>query len=154
MQDDARKPQILATVGGAVDETRLTLSIHGDDLDPDEISRILGCAPSRSHRRGDPRSPRLPPWEKGAWLLTVECQAPIEPEHLLQSLLDRLPDDPAIWDSLRARYEARLDFGVFQGAWNRGFSLSPEILKRVAALGFGLGFDIYMDGEDYGEITE
>src|SRR5687768_1292661 len=99
-----RLPEVIATVGGVVDETRLTLSVHGDDLDPDEISRILGCAPSRSHRRGELRPYSGLPWPQSAWLLTVEGLAPIQPEHVLLPLLDRLPDDPAIWDSLRAQY--------------------------------------------------
>jgi len=146
-----RRREVIALVGGLIDETRLTLSVHGDDLDPDEVTRILSCSPSSSHRRGEltPRSRR--PWPKGAWLLSVEGKAPVEPEHLLASLLDRLPSDSSVWESLRSRYSVALGFGLFQGAWNRGFDLSPGIIHRVAALGLGLGFDIYApDDEDGG----
>lgn len=155
MKDDEdiipiRKPEIVATFGGLIDETRLTVSVHGDDLDPEEVTRILGCMPSRSHRRGDLRPRNVPPWPKGAWLLSVEGKAPVEPEHLLSSLLDRLPSDPLVWENLRRRYSVALGFGLFQGAWNRGFDLSPAALARVVALGLGLGFDIYADGEEDG----
>jgi hypothetical protein len=140
----------IALVGGLIDETRLTLSVHGDDLDPDEVTRLLSCSPSGSHRRGElaPRSAR--PWPKGAWLLTVEGKAPVQPEHLLASLLDRLPSDPGVWQALRGRYSVALGFGLFQDAWNRGFDLSPGIVQRVAALGLGLGFDIYAPDDDNG----
>ena len=59
-----RKPEIVGEAGGLVDESRLTLGIHGEDLDPDEISRLLGCAPTSCHRRGDARRSG-PPWARG-----------------------------------------------------------------------------------------
>ena len=145
-----RKPEVVAMVGGLIDETRLTLSVHGDDLDPDEVTRLLGCSPSRSNRRGDLRPRSGTPHPRGAWLLTLEGKAPVEPEHLLASLLDRLPSDPSVWDALRARHSVALGFGLFQEAWNRGFDLSPGVIHRVAALGLGLGFDIYADGDEDG----
>jgi len=140
-----RPPETIATVGGLIDETRLTIGVHGEDLDPDEVSRILGCMPSRSHRRGEPRPGNVPCWPKGAWLLSVEGKAPVGPEDLLSSLLERLPSDPLVWENLRHRYSVRLGFGLFRGAWNRGFELSPSALARVVSLGFGLEFDIYAD---------
>jgi hypothetical protein len=142
-----RRPDIVATVGGVVDETRITLSVHGEELDPLEVTRLLSCSPSHSHRRGDLRPRSVTPWPKGAWLLTVEGKAPVEPEDLLTSLLDRLPSDPRVWETLRSRYSVALGFGLFQGAWNRGFDLSPAVISRVANLGLGVGFDIYADGD-------
>jgi hypothetical protein len=52
------------------------------------------------------------------------------------ALLDRLPIDPAVWESLRSRFDVRLGFGLFQGAWNRGFDLSSQVLRRVAERAF------------------
>jgi hypothetical protein len=145
-----RKPEVIAEVGGLIDETRVTLGVHGDDLDPDEVTRLLGCAPSCSHRRGDPRPRNIPPWPRGAWVLSVEGKAPVEPDHLISAVLDRLPVDPAVWESLRSRFDVRLGFGLFQDAWNRGFGLSSQVLRRVAEMGLGLDFDIYADGEEDG----
>lgn len=131
-------------MGGLVDESRLTLGIHGDDLDPDEISRVLGCAPSRAHRRGDARRCGIP-WPRGAWLLSVEAESPTGPEELVHRLLDRLPADAAVWADLRRRYQVRLGFGIFTERWNRGFELSPEAIRRIDALGVGVGFDWYAE---------
>lgn len=154
MKDDdvipIRKPEAVVEVGGLIDETHVTIGVHGDDLDPDEVTRILGCAPSRSHRRGGPRPRNLPPWPRGAWLLSVEGKAPVGPEQLVSALLDRLPSDPAVWESLRSRFDVRLGFGLFQGVWNRGFGLSAQVLRRIAEMGLGLDFDIYADGEEGG----
>ena len=40
-------------VGGAVSRTTASLRIGGDDLDPDEITALLRCEPTNSHRKGD-----------------------------------------------------------------------------------------------------
>jgi hypothetical protein len=73
-----QQPEIIGEAGGLVDESRLTLGVHGDDLDPDEISRLLGCAPTSSPRRDDARRSG-PPWPKGGWLLSVEAKIPHRP---------------------------------------------------------------------------
>jgi hypothetical protein len=141
-----RKPEIVGEAGGLVDKTSFTLGIHGEDLDPDEISRLLGCAPTSAHRRGEPRRSGSP-WPKGGWLLSVEGKAPVGPEELVHLLLDRLPGDERFWSDLRKRYHVRLSFGVFTERWNRGFELSGDAVRRINIVGAGVGFDIYADLE-------
>ena len=142
-----RKPQIVAEAGGLVDGSQLTLGIHGEDLEPDEISRLFGCVPSSSHRRGDPRQSG-PPWPSGAWLLSVEAKSPTGPEELVHLLLSRLPTDETLWSDLRRRFRLQLSFGIFTERWNRGFELSPEAIQRIESLGVGVGFDIYANLTD------
>jgi uncharacterized protein DUF4279 len=143
-----RQPEVLAEVGGVIDETRVTLGIHGPDLEPNEISSLLGCAPTSAHRRGDPRRNGIAPWPQGAWLLSVEGKAPTEPEELIELLIDRLPSESAIWEQLAAKYTVRITLGLFTGDWNRGFELSPATVSRLAAIGARVGFDIYADQEE------
>ena len=140
-------PQNFVKVGGLVDGSRLTLGIHGEDLEPDEISRLLGCAPSSSHRRGDPRQSG-PPWPSGAWLLSVEAKSPTGPEELVHLLLSRLPTDETLWSDLQSRFRVQMSFGIFTQRWNRGFELSAEALQRIQSIGAGVGFDIYANLED------
>lgn len=145
-----RKPEIFAEAGGLVDECRLTLGIHGEELDPDDISRRLGCAPTSAHRRGEPRRSG-PPWPKGAWLLSVEAKSPTGPDELVHLLLARLPTSDALWNALRAEFRLQLSFGIFTERWNRGFDLSADAIRRINALGAGVGFDIYANiGDDDG----
>jgi hypothetical protein len=77
----------------------------------------------------------------------VEGKAPTEPEELVELLTGRLPSEAAIWDQLSAKYTVRLTLGLFTCDWNRGFELSPKSVRRVAAMGACLGFDIYADHE-------
>jgi hypothetical protein len=141
-----RKPEVIGEAGGLVDKTRLTLGVHGEDLDPDEISRLIGCAPTTAHRRGDARRSGTP-WPKGAWLLSVEGHSPTGPEELVHLLLARLPTDASLWSELRARYRVTLGFGIFTERWNRGFDLTANAISRIESLGVGVGFDIYADLE-------
>src|SRR5438046_9667433 len=139
-----RPLKVVGEAGGLIDETHVTLAVLGDDLDPDEISTLLRCKPTSAHRRGDPTPRSGRSYAKGAWLVSMRGKAPIEPEQLLTALLAMLPSDPAVWDGLRQRFTVQLLFGLFLGAWNRGFDLSPAVLERVLKIGTPLGFDIYV----------
>jgi hypothetical protein len=141
-----RKPEVIGEAGGLVDESRLTLGVHGEDLDPDDISRLLGCAPTSAHRRGDRRRSGTPA-PTGGWTLSVAAKSPTGPEELVHLLLARLPTDEALWSDLRTRFRVRLSFGIFTEAWNRGFALSPDAVRRVSLLGAGVDFDLYADLE-------
>jgi hypothetical protein len=136
------KPAVVVEAGGLVDKSRLTLGVHGETVDPDEISRLLGCAPTSAHRRGDLRRSG-PPWPKGAWLLSVEAESPAGPDELAHLLLGRLPADEALWADLRGRFRVQLMFGIFTERWNRGFELSANAVRLINALGIGVGVDIY-----------
>ena len=80
-------------VGGEVDLTDVCVGVHGEDLDPAEVTRIFGCEPTSAHRRGD-RMKRGTLRRRGAWLLSLRGSAP--PEELTIALLDRLPADEEI----------------------------------------------------------
>ncbi|HXU06512.1 MAG TPA: DUF4279 domain-containing protein [Polyangia bacterium] len=141
-----RKREVIGEAGGLVDRCRFTLGVYGDDLVPDEISSLLGCAPTSAHRRGDARRSGGQ-WPKGAWLHSVEGTSPTGPEDLVHLLLARLPTDEGLWTTLRARYRVHLGFGIFTERWNREFDLSGEALRRIQVIGVGVDFDIYADSE-------
>jgi hypothetical protein len=140
-------PKVIGTAGGPIDETRVTLAVYGDDLDPDAVTALFGCSPTSAHRRGDRKGPRSPPYRRGAWLLEWRGTASAEPESLTRTLLDKLPVGDAFWTKVHAAYDVQLWFGLFLRASNRGFDLSPEILARVARLKLPLLFDIYAGDE-------
>ena len=151
MTDDGASPrptQEAIRVGGLVDRTSLTLGIHGDDLDPAEISVLFGCPPSHSHRRGDLRPRGRSQWRSGAWLLSVDAISPTSPSDLLETLLAKVPAAPSFWKRLRERFAVHLGFGLFLDADNRGFDLPAATLTRLATLGFDLYFDIYGAGRE------
>jgi hypothetical protein len=137
--------RIIGEAGGVVDDSSATLCVYGDDLEPAEVSALLGLEPTDAHRKGHRHGPRSPPARQGAWLLSVRGRAPQEPSHRLRELLARLPNDPAVWSELRSRYTARIFVGVFMEAWNCGFDLPAELMGHLARTGLVVEFDIYAD---------
>lgn len=148
-----RRDDVVAEVGGRVDEVHVTLALYGETLDPDEVSRRLGCAPTSAFRKGDSERPsgrKGRPYPHGAWLLTLEDKAPVEVDALVTQLLGRLPAEPAFWSDLRRDYRVRIWIALYTTAWNRGFTLRPRTTELVALTGAELVFDWYCEGDDAG----
>jgi hypothetical protein len=153
MDDDEKpipfhRPVPIGEAGGVVDESKVTLALYAEALDPDAVSRLLGAQPTYAHRRGERRSERSAPHRQGAWLLAVEGTAPTGPDELIRLLLGRFPADREFWDRLRDNYVVKVVVTVFQKLWNRGFELRAETVALVARTGALMEFDLYYDGEE------
>jgi hypothetical protein len=83
------------------------LRIQGEDLDPSEISTLLGCAPTMSQRKGDvftsktgsSRTARC-----GAWHLDALDREPEDLDGQIAEVLGKLTSDLTVWASIVARY--------------------------------------------------
>ena len=137
----------LVSIGGLVDQSSVSLCLYGEDLDPNEVSSVLGVPGDRMHRRGDKRREGTSPFQKGAWAILEEGSAPLGPEELLERIAERVPTDPAIWAGLGRRFDLQVRFGIHQSEWNRGFDLSQKSVRFLERIGASLVFDIYCDGD-------
>jgi Domain of unknown function (DUF4279) len=139
----------LFSVGGPIDRCKVSLRIVGDDLDPDQISSLLKCEPSSKTRKGEivaddgEGRQRISPL--GSWRLESAESEQVDLEEQVLKLLSRVIEDPEVWQRLTTQYKVDLFCGVFlnEGSWNRGFSLSPAVLKELAERNLEIGFDIY-----------
>ena len=138
------------TVGGSVDETKLTLAIYGDEaLDVDAITTRLGVEPTETQCKGDRRKPRYRPYQKSAWFLRMSAEAPSGLSELLQELLQSVPPpESAVWRELRTTYDVQLRIGIFMDAWNRGFHVDSDLFAKAAHIANTLNFDIYAAGDE------
>jgi hypothetical protein len=137
--------------GGPIDEARVSLTLYGESLDPDDVSRRLGCAPTRSFRKGETRRPSGRdgrPMLHGAWFLTVEGKPPVSVDDLVTNLLERFPKEEQFWNDLRRDYSVQVRVGIHTSGWNRGFDLSSNAVRLVALTGAPIGFDLYFYGDD------
>lgn len=139
----------LVWIGGQVDGVSVSLRFMGDDVNPDLITRLLRCRPTEARRKGDelPR-PYYMVAKTGSWIFRASRTDEQNLEEQISLLLDRMSDDLQVWATVTHNCQADLFCGVFLKAWNRGFSLSPELLKRVADRHLLLDFDIYCAAED------
>jgi hypothetical protein len=137
-------------VGGLVDESGVCLAVYGEDLDPPDVTAIIGREPTSAHRKDDRHGPRSPPYKGGAWLFELRGEAPQGPAELTATLLDQLPDDERVWAKLSDLYKVQLRYGIHMSGWNRGFDLPSGLAARIARLRATVMFDIYAydDEED------
>ena len=140
--DEVRSGMARIFVGGPSQRVSVGLRIFGDDLEPDEITRLLDCDPTKAYRKGEILRNKLPA-EHGGWHLKVDSTD--ELEAVLAGLLETLPNDLAIWQELAERYQMDLFCGIWFEAerLNGGFGLSPDLMHALAERDLTIGFDIY-----------
>jgi hypothetical protein len=145
-------PEGTVWFGGHPDRAALCFRVCGDDLDPDEITRLMGRAPSRAQRKGqsvlDSTGQVKRIARTGSWLLDNPLDAEATIEEGIESLLGGLPGDDRTWVALGQRFQVDLLCDVFVRGVNRGFGLSPRVLGLLAMRGIELGLDIYCEPDD------
>jgi hypothetical protein len=128
------------------DEVAVALCIYGVDLDPQEVTLLLGVDPTHAHRRGERSSLRSPPYDKGVWIREVRRFDPIHLNEMIDEVLRGLPVDPLVWQRLAQRFQVRFDFAVHTDVGGT-FVLSSPSVRRIA--GLGAEFHIYIQA--YGD---
>jgi Domain of unknown function (DUF4279) len=144
--------ELVWVAGGEVDETSVSLSFFGDDLDPNVITKMLGICPTKSYRKGDifrgktfDRIQTIGSWR---YHHTRRC-ANVNLEDQLNSLFDLLPADLEMWRELTTKFQSDLFCGLWLKRYNRELNLSPKILMRIAERGLRIGLDIYFEDDEY-----
>ena len=118
--------------------------ISGLELEPDEVSRLLGIKPDYSHRKGDvkksSRSDDTLIRKNGHWSLRSKLSDYESLEVHLCALLDRLKGKEAAIKSLAEENE--IGFGC--DLWETiGVELPAHILRSIADFNASLGITIY-----------
>ncbi len=150
------------TIGGPMPWFAVSLSIGADDVDPDEVTRLLGVRPDVTRRRGvhwplpdreglsTVRVSKFPA-RIGLWSIRLRPeQAPgCDVAAAVTRVLDRVAAAPSeAWRRACAGAKARISVALTLDGYNRGFGLGPVLLRRVADLGLDLDFDIYEGSDD------
>lgn len=123
----------------------VSISLHGETIDPGTVTEILGIQPTRSHRRGDPIGARTQATRTAHyWSL----QSPLREDASLDAhvawLVAQLEPHAKFIREYGVRGEqARLCIGCFLTGDQGGFTLREDILATVALLGMSLYVDIY-----------
>ena len=124
----------------------------GDDLDPDEVTNLLGREPDFGHRKGQeivaPKSGRTRISRSGMWRLKCKARTPEDLDGQISELLDQLTSDPAVWDDISSRFKIDLFVGLMMKERNEGCLVSESSMRRLGERGIALGLDIYADMND------
>jgi uncharacterized protein with von Willebrand factor type A (vWA) domain len=135
---------------GTISRLMAALRIVGDELDPDEITRLLGKAPTTVQRRGHPmRKPsgqlgRIMPFS--SWSLSADDSLSGDLDAQVDQILDRTAQDLAVWRGIASTWRMHLFCGLFLRDHNEGLSLSPTSLRALGDREILLDLDIYGAG--------
>jgi hypothetical protein len=127
---------------------RASFRIMGDNLDPVEITELLGIQPSHSHKKGDSKKGTViefPPYPSGLW--SIDSSAIPKTKELEEHLSYLLN----ILEPLKQQIEMlkkegfKMDFfcGYFSEI-DSGIMLSSNVLKRLGELEVDLDVDIWI----------
>ena len=149
-QPPAALEDAILVAGGEVDEYHICLGYCGDELNPDELSAVLGRKPTSSSLKGDivHKNDRTRIEKSGKWILNARevPGKPLEPQ--IANLLESMTADLSVWRSLAKRFRVRFVVGAWIRSWNRGLEISPGLLRQLSERELGLGVDIYVDYDE------
>jgi hypothetical protein len=124
-----------------------TLRVMGDDLDPGEVSALLGAAPTISQVKGQDLKSRsigrLRTALTGMWRLDATVTEPEDLDSQVVELLSKLTSDLIVWRGINERYEVDLFCGWFMDRDNVGVEINPATLQALGERGIRLSLDIY-----------
>ena len=130
-----------------VSKSVTTLRIGGNDLDPDEITEILGCEPTQKQTKGQVFIGKTTGRERvaktGMWCLKVVDREPENLDKQISEILNKLSSNLKRWKSISKKYEIDLFCGLFMDNGNEGLSISSDSLKSLGLRGIEIGLDIY-----------
>ncbi|MER8365193.1 DUF4279 domain-containing protein [Mesorhizobium sp. M0991] len=125
------------------------LRLFGDDLDPVELSRLLGGKPTYAIKKGDLHTypPNRPPRiaRTGSWRLSSEYDKGDQLDRQIVDILKALTLDLAVWADLARRFKVDMFCGVWLDEENQGLGLAPGTLQMLGDRGIELNLDIYYE---------
>ncbi len=124
-----------------------TLRLSGDDLNPDEITKLLGCEPTRRQSKGELTesrhglAPRIARY--GAWRLEATAAEPANVDTQVAELLGKVSAEMSVWHDLTERFHVNIFCGWFMNEGNEGIDLSPDTMLALGSRRLPLALDIY-----------
>ena len=130
-----------------ISRSAATFRIIGDDLVPDEITRLLGASATHAQKKGDKivgkKTGNVRIARFGMWRLQASNCEPEDLDGQIRFIFDQLTDDPAVWKSFASRYKMDLFCGIFMERFNEGMELSPDSLLVLGSRGIKMALDVY-----------
>jgi hypothetical protein len=136
---------------GCLSRTIASLRIFGDDLNPSEISKLIGKEPTRAEKMGD----RVKKFNgtyriarTGGWCIAADDVKPGNLNSQIAAILEGTTDDVEVWLELSERFSVDMFCGLFLESFNEGLEISAQTMILLGSRGILLDLDIYGNGED------
>jgi Domain of unknown function (DUF4279) len=126
------------------------LRIAGDSLNPDVISRLLGCSPTLGYVKGqiEPSKGKTIVRETGGWHLDAIGQQPGDVNAHVAQLFRQVNNDVCAWAALSGEYETDLFCVCFMSEAGEGLEVAAETLEVLGDRGIKLELRIYSPAKE------
>lgn len=127
------------------------LRIFGDDLVPEELSRLFGHFYTKGWVKGyqySTSSGAVVVKKTGAWILDAEPTESADFDGQISRLLADIDVSPDNWASLASRFEMDIFCGWFMQESNEGIAVSSQTLRALGERNIALSVDIYAPLDD------
>jgi ribosomal protein L19 len=142
----------------AVETSVVTLRIYGDDLVPQDITKMLGVSPTHAETKGQEivgrKTGKVRIAKSGMWRLCASDRTPEDIDGQIREIFSQITADVAVWQSITKKYRVNLFCGLFMSEANDGLGISPQSLSVLAERGIELWFDIYAPTDDDHETSK
>ena len=127
--------------------THAWLRVMGAEVDPDEVTAIVGVLPTEVQRRGDPvhHKPDKTYSRGGWWISTKGVLESNDARHHLDWILEKVEGKESEFMQLHGRGYL-VDLCVrWDSRWGHGGpTVSPKQMQALGGLGIDLWFDVYV----------
>lgn len=120
-----------------------SLRIMGDELVPEEISRLLNAVPTSAYAKGQKLPSGVATRRSGMWRLSAKETEPEDLDNQVSELLSHVTSDLSVWGDITTRFRVDLFCGWFLGSGNEGVEISPKTMLALGQRGIMLSLDIY-----------
>lgn len=130
-----------------LDHSVATLRIAGDELQPAELSALLGHTASTEQVKGEVLVGKATgparTAKAGMWCLEATDATPADLDGQIAELLLKLTADLKVWKQISEKYQIDLFCGLFMKVNNEGLSISAASMKALGERGVEIALDIY-----------
>ncbi|QFY90034.1 DUF4279 domain-containing protein [Magnetovirga frankeli] len=130
-----------------ISKSTAALRIIGESVQPDEITKQLGCNPTFSCRKGDTRHTKNKEirsiYRQGMWRFDAKDESPENLDKQVYYIINRVSSDIEVWNMLREQYNIDIICTLSMESYNEGMELSPGSMLALGKRGITLGLDIY-----------
>lgn len=130
-------------------EVKVGLDVYGFSCSPDEITKLLGMAPTRTWLRGDPVPRTILRREDNRWILNAACDTTVALREQVDSLLEQVSPAASRFAGLPSEARVQIFCAVYDSDRAVDLSFSKKAVEKIAALGAEINIDYYdlTDGE-------
>lgn len=146
----AKKNKSVPAFSPRPEDTRASLCIYKNDLDPDQISELLDIVPTACQKLGGTKaligsSDTNAKAPVGGWFLSSHNSVKnLNPEHHIQWLVDQISNRHSVIRKLQEN-ECSIEIWVYwlASSSNASPTLSPDLMRRLGNLRIPIVFDVY-----------